>query len=45
MDAPAVLRLIGIIKTFPGVTTALDGVSLEVKAGEVPALTRREQAG
>lgn len=41
---PAVLRLTGIVKTFPGVR-ALDGVELEVRAGEVHCLLGQNGAG
>ncbi|GHJ45554.1 sugar ABC transporter ATP-binding protein [Catellatospora sp. TT07R-123] len=53
MDAPAagaqasgevVLRLSGVVKTFPGVR-ALDGVELEVRAGEVHCLLGQNGAG
>lgn len=45
-DEPAepVLRLEGIVKTFPGVR-ALDGVELEVRAGEVHCLLGQNGAG
>jgi len=39
-EQPVVLRLSGIVKTFPGVR-ALDGVELEVRAGEVHCLLVR----
>lgn len=42
-DTPA-LRLEGIVKTFPGVR-ALDGVDLDVRAGEVHALLGENGAG
>ncbi len=38
------LRMTGIVKTFPGVR-ALDGVSLDVRAGEVHALVGENGAG
>ncbi len=41
---PVVLRLEGIVKTFPGVR-ALDGVELEVTAGEVHCLLGQNGAG
>jgi len=41
---PVVLRLSGIVKTFPGVR-ALDGVELEVRAGEVHCLLGQNGAG
>ncbi|GAA1809959.1 sugar ABC transporter ATP-binding protein [Planosporangium flavigriseum] len=41
---PVVLRLAGIVKTFPGVR-ALDGVELEVRAGEVHCLLGQNGAG
>jgi ribose transport system ATP-binding protein len=43
-DADTVLRLEGITKTFPGVT-ALDGVSLEFRRGEVHGLVGENGAG
>ncbi|NJC84292.1 sugar ABC transporter ATP-binding protein [Planosporangium mesophilum] len=47
-DRPAgddvVLRLAGVVKTFPGVR-ALDGVRLEVRAGEVHCLLGQNGAG
>jgi ribose transport system ATP-binding protein len=46
-DAPVpdvVLRMAGIVKTFPGVR-ALDGVDLEVRAGEVHCLLGQNGAG
>ena len=39
-----VLRLDGLVKTFPGVR-ALDGVGLEVRAGEVHCLLGQNGAG
>ena len=42
-DAP-LLKLTGIVKTFPGVR-ALDGVELEVQAGEVHCLLGQNGAG
>jgi len=39
-----VLRLDGVVKTFPGVR-ALDGVQLEVRAGEVHCLLGQNGAG
>jgi ribose transport system ATP-binding protein len=46
MDSPerTVLRLHGIAKTFPGVR-ALDGIDLEVRAGEVHCLLGQNGAG
>ncbi|MEA2900557.1 MAG: ribose transport system ATP-binding protein [Actinomycetota bacterium] len=43
-EAPVLLRLKGIVKTFPGVR-ALDGVDLEVVAGEVHCLLGQNGAG
>jgi ribose transport system ATP-binding protein len=43
-EQPVVLRLSGIVKTFPGVR-ALDGVQLEVRAGEVHCLLGQNGAG
>ena len=43
-ERPVVLRLSGIVKTFPGVR-ALDGVELEVRAGEVHCLLGQNGAG
>jgi ribose transport system ATP-binding protein len=43
-QAPVVLRLTDIVKTFPGVR-ALDGVELEVRAGEVHCLLGQNGAG
>jgi ribose transport system ATP-binding protein len=40
----AVLKLSGVVKTFPGVR-ALDGVELEVRAGEVHCLLGQNGAG
>jgi ribose transport system ATP-binding protein len=40
----ALLRMTGIVKTFPGVR-ALDGVDLEVRAGEVHCLLGQNGAG
>jgi len=42
--APTVLRLTDVVKTFPGVR-ALDGVQLEVRAGEVHCLLGQNGAG
>ena len=42
--ATAVLRLTDVVKTFPGVR-ALDGVQLEVRAGEVHCLLGQNGAG
>jgi len=44
IDQPPVTRLRDIVKTFPGVR-ALDGVSMDVKAGEVHALVGKNGAG
>ena len=44
MSAPVVLRLQGVVKTFPGVR-ALDGVQLEVREGEVHCLLGQNGAG
>ena len=43
-DAPPFLELRGIVKRFPGVT-ALSGVGLDVRAGEVHALLGENGAG
>jgi len=43
-DAEVVLRLTDVVKTFPGVR-ALDGVRLEVRAGEVHCLLGQNGAG
>jgi ribose transport system ATP-binding protein len=43
-DAEVVLRLTDVVKTFPGVR-ALDGVQLEVRAGEVHCLLGQNGAG
>ena len=43
-DATVILRLTGIVKEFPGVR-ALDGVDLEVRAGEVHCLLGQNGAG
>jgi len=43
-EQSVVLRLAGIVKTFPGVR-ALDGVELEVRAGEVHCLLGQNGAG
>ncbi len=42
--SPVVLRLTDVVKTFPGVR-ALDGVQLEVRAGEVHCLLGQNGAG
>ena len=44
MEQNTLLKMVGITKTFPGVK-ALDGVSLEVKAGTVHALMGENGAG
>src|SRR3954447_8261718 len=43
-DSTVVLRLTGMVKEFPGVR-ALDGVDLEVRAGEVHCLLGQNGAG
>ena len=44
MTPTVVLRLTGVVKTFPGVR-ALDGVELEVRGGEVHCLLGQNGAG
>ncbi|MFK3983916.1 sugar ABC transporter ATP-binding protein [Micromonospora sp. NPDC050397] len=44
VESPVVLRLTDVVKTFPGVR-ALDGVQLEVRAGEVHCLLGQNGAG
>src|SRR5579872_551804 len=44
MGTPPLLRMGGIVKTFPGVR-ALDGVDLEVRKAEVHALVGENGAG
>ncbi|MER7460771.1 sugar ABC transporter ATP-binding protein [Micromonospora sp. NPDC126480] len=44
MNSETVLRLTDVVKTFPGVR-ALDGVQLEVRAGEVHCLLGQNGAG
>jgi ribose transport system ATP-binding protein len=44
MSGDVILRLTGVVKTFPGVR-ALDGVELEVRAGEVHCLLGQNGAG
>jgi ribose transport system ATP-binding protein len=44
MTTDTVLKLTGVVKTFPGVR-ALDGVELEVRAGEVHCLLGQNGAG
>ncbi|TDB82528.1 sugar ABC transporter ATP-binding protein [Micromonospora sp. KC721] len=44
MTSEVVLRLAGVVKSFPGVR-ALDGVGLEVRAGEVHCLLGQNGAG
>ncbi|HEX2773000.1 MAG TPA: sugar ABC transporter ATP-binding protein, partial [Micromonosporaceae bacterium] len=43
-ESPVILRLADVVKTFPGVR-ALDGVALEVRAGEVHCLLGQNGAG
>jgi ribose transport system ATP-binding protein len=43
-ENPVILRLADVVKTFPGVR-ALDGVALEVRAGEVHCLLGQNGAG
>jgi ribose transport system ATP-binding protein len=43
-EPPTLLEMTGIVKTFPGVR-ALDGVDLEVRAGEVHCLLGQNGAG
>ena len=44
MEGKTVLKLVDIVKTFPGVR-ALDGVQLEIMEGEVHALCGENGAG